>query len=235
MRQIVLDTETTGLSPKEGHRIIEVGCLELVDRRLTNNNLHFYINPERDIDRGAAEVHGITSEFLADKPVFKGIAEELFSFLKGAELIIHNAPFDMGFLNNEFKLLGHGHQSLSDACDVIDSLVIARRKHPGQKNSLDALCRRYSIDNSNRDLHGALLDSELLAQVYLLMTGGQGQLFAGANSESTAVEEKSALRRLDASRQPLPIIEPNNEEILNHQAFIGMLKEKGECVWETED
>ncbi len=234
MRQLVVDTETTGLSPKEGHRIIEVGCLEMIDRRLTGNNVHFYINPEREIDREAQEVHGITAEFLEDKPVFKDIAEELFSYMKDAELIIHNAPFDMGFLDHEFRLLGYGARALSDACGVVDSLVLAKRKHPGQKNNLDALCRRYSVDNSNRDLHGALLDAELLAQVYLLMTGGQGQLFSAASDESTTVKEKSVLKRLDAARQPLPVIQPDSDELVNHQAFIDMLKEKGACVWESD-
>jgi len=235
VRQIVLDTETTGLSPKEGHRIIEVGCLEMVDRRLTGNNLHFYINPERDIEKGAAEVHGITSEFLVGKPIFSEIAKELAVFLKGAELIIHNAPFDMGFLDYEFKRLADGSPPISAICSVVDSLVIARRKHPGQKNNLDALCRRYHVDNSNRDLHGALLDAELLAQVYLLMTGGQGQLFAAAIDKSTSESEVAQLTRISKDRQPLPVVKAEQEELARHEEFVKMMQDKGACLWSTAD
>ena len=170
-RQVVLDTETTGLNPQEGHRVIEIGCVELINRRITRNHFHVYINPGRTIDAGAIEVHGITNEFLKDKPLFKSIAEDFIAFIQGAEVIIHNAPFDVGFLNHEFHLLPKKLGQMEDYSTVFDSLVFARKKHPGQRNSLDALCKRYNIDNSHRQLHGALLDAEILAEVYLLMTG----------------------------------------------------------------
>lgn len=186
MRQIILDTETTGLEPSEGHRIIEVGCVELVDRRFTGNNFHVYINPEREIDAGAIQVHGITNELLADKPRFGELARELRAYLAGAELIIHNAPFDIGFLDHEFSQLSEPVPPVHEWCSVTDTLVMARELHPGQRNSLDALCQRYEVDNSNRELHGALLDAELLAQVYLAMTGGQSTL------ELAAVEVRNA-------------------------------------------
>ena len=173
LRQIVLDTGTTGLEHSAGHRIIEIGCVELIDRRLTGNNLHRYLQPDREIDEGAMEVHGITNEFLLDKPRFADIVGEMMDYLRGAELIIHNAPFDVGFLNAELERIKPDPGRIADHCTVIDTLVMARRKHPGQRNSLDALCKRYGIDNSGRDLHGALLDAELLADVYLFMTGGQ--------------------------------------------------------------
>lgn len=175
-RQIVLDTETTGLEPELGHRIIEIGCVELVDRRYTRNNFHYYLDPEREIDAAAIEVHGITNEFLADKPKFAEIWEQLARYLDGAELIIHNAAFDVGFLDHEFARAGADHVRVGQWCRVTDSLQMARRLHPGQKNSLDALCKRYAIDNSQRTLHGALLDAEILADVYLAMTGGQTAL-----------------------------------------------------------
>ncbi|MBT7718484.1 MAG: DNA polymerase III subunit epsilon, partial [Halieaceae bacterium] len=170
MRQIVLDTETTGLEVSQGHRIIEIGCVELDTRRLTGNHYHQYINPNREIDQGAIEVHGITNEFLKDKPSFERIFREFLEFVEGSELVIHNAPFDLGFLNSEIQRLEPDAPRLEDRCKIVDTLVMARGKHPGQRNSLDALCQRYGVDNSQRDLHGALLDSEILADVYLLMT-----------------------------------------------------------------
>ncbi len=173
MRQIVLDTETTGLEVSQGHRIIEIGCVELVNRKLTGNHYHQYINPQRDIDQGAIEVHGITNEYLADKPLFERVAAEFVEFVAGAELIIHNAPFDLGFLNSELQRLDSGYSPRKGSSQVIDTLVMARAKHPGQRNNLDALCQRYGVDNSQRDLHGALLDAEILADVYLAITGGQ--------------------------------------------------------------
>jgi DNA polymerase-3 subunit epsilon len=176
MRQVILDTETTGLEPSDGHRIIEIGCVELVNRRITGNTYHQYIQPDRVIDAGAREVHGITDQFLADKPRFADIAGEFLTFIRGAELVIHNAPFDVGFINHEFALLGKSVGSVSEHCTIVDTLAIARRLHPGQRNNLDALCKRYQIDNSQRDLHGALLDAEILADVYLAMTGGQATL-----------------------------------------------------------
>lgn len=231
MRNIILDTETTGLDPKEGHRIIEIGCLEMIDRRLTGNNLHFYINPERNIERGAAEVHGITEASLQDKPVFASIAAELLSFLNGAELIIHNAPFDISFLNYEFKLLGKTFKPITHYCTVIDTLILARRKHPGQQNSLDALCRRYHVDNSNRELHGALLDAELLAQVYLLMTGGQSQLFELENHREVVNQASATIRRLP-NNDLLPIIVATTEELELHHKFLQMLRKSGKCSWQ---
>ena len=176
MRQIVLDTETTGLEPKQGHRIIEIGCVELNNRRKTNNHYQQYLNPEREIEDGAYDVHGISNEFLADKPVFADAAQEFIDFIRDSELIIHNAPFDVGFINAELKRLGRQWGKVEDHCTVVDTLLMAREMHPGQKNSLDALCKRYEIDNSQRDLHGALLDAQILLDVYLVMTGGQTDL-----------------------------------------------------------
>lgn len=176
MRQIVLDTETTGLETSQGHRIIEIGCVELIERRVTDNHWHHYINPEREIDAGAFEVHGISNEFLHDKPLFADIADEFLRYIEGAELIIHNAPFDVGFLNYELELLNAGKPEIETVSSILDTLIMARQKHPGQKNNLDALCKRYEIDNSHRSVHGALLDARILADVYLFMTGGQTSL-----------------------------------------------------------
>ncbi|WP_304986045.1 DNA polymerase III subunit epsilon [Coxiella-like endosymbiont] len=229
MRQIVLDTETTGLVPEEGHRIIEIGCLEMVDRRLTGQYLHFYINPGRSIERDAVDIHGITESFLADKLSFNDIVDELIAFLKGAELIIHNAPFDVGFLNHELKLTGKPFKMIPDYCQILDTLVIARQKHPGQHNNLDALCRRYHVDNSNREYHGALLDAELLAQVYLLMTGGQTKLFE--QQDPAVIMQSPQIRRLDIDRKPLRVIAANEEEKVVHQAFLELLKRRGVCLW----
>jgi len=223
LRQIVLDTETTGLEPEKGHRIIEIGCLELINRRLTNNNFHVYINPERVVERGAEEVHGITNEFLADKPLFVDIASEFIRFVSGAELIIHNAPFDVGFLDHEFKRLGKRFKSIRHYCQVLDTLALARAKHPGQHNSLDALCKRYHVNNANRQLHGALLDAELLAQVYLLMTGGQTLLFQSTEKANNASQHVSEHRKLSADRPPLPVIKPSSEEWYAHQQFVDKL------------
>lgn len=229
MRQIILDTETTGLVPEEGHRIIEIGCLEMVDRRLTGRYLHFYINPGRSIERDTVDIHGITESFLADKPSFNDIVDELIAFLKGAELIIHNASFDVGFLNHELKLTGKPFKIIPDYCKILDTLVIARQKHPGQHNNLDALCRRYHVDNSNREYHGALLDAELLAQVYLLMTGGQTKLFE--QQDPALVMQSPQIRRLDIDRKPLPVIAANKEEKVAHRTFLELLKRRGVCLW----
>jgi DNA polymerase-3 subunit epsilon len=214
MRQIVLDTETTGLDPNDGHRIIEVGCVEIVDRRCTNNVLHFYINPERDIDDGALEVHGISLDQLADKPVFASIADALLDFIRGAELVIHNAPFDVGFLNAELARLGDDR--IETHCGVLDTLVMARQKHPGQRVSLDALCKRYGVDNSGRELHGALLDARLLAEVYLVMTGGQVGLSLGGEASAEGVVTEQ-IRRLPAGRAPLRVVTASDEEQAAHQ------------------
>lgn len=218
MRQIVLDTETTGLEPSQGHRVIEIGCVELVDRKLTGRHFHQYLQPDREIDQGAMEVHGITNEFLVGKPRFHQIVESFLDFIGSAELVIHNAPFDVGFLDHELALLEeHKYASLKIAkrCSILDSLVLARKKHPGQKNNLDALCRRYEVDNSSRELHGALLDAEILADVYLAMTGGQTHLdlsrnAAARNSESTI----SAL----SNRLPLRVIKASEDELVRHRA-----------------
>lgn len=231
MRQIVLDTETTGLEPSQGHRIIEIGCVELVNRRLTGRHYHQYIQPERDIDEGAIEVHGITNEFLADKPVFAHIAEEFYQFIEGAQLVIHNAPFDIGFINSEFSRLQSVIPPVAEFCSVVDTLVMARQKHPGQKNNLDALCKRYGVDNSQRDLHGALLDAEILADVYLLMTGGQTNLLLSAESRQSDAAEGSVLgiRRLPSGRRPLPVIAADAQEIAAHEGKLDQLGEA--CIW----
>ena len=234
MRQIVLDTETTGLDPSQGHRIIEIGCVELVNRRLTGNHYHQYINPQREIDVEAMEVHGITQEFLQDKPIFRDIAEEFLQFVSGAQLVIHNAPFDVGFLDAEFRHLKQQHPKMDECCTILDTLVMARQKHPGQRNSLDALCKRYGVDNYQRDLHGALLDSEILADVYLLMTGGQTALSLGAESaDGEGQEQMSQLRRLSSQRRALPIVAPSADELILHEKKLLEINKKsdGNCVW----
>ncbi len=234
MRQIVLDTETTGLEPSQGHRIIEVGCVEVVDRRLTGNHFHKYIRPDRDIDEGAIEVHGITNEFLADKPLFEEIAKELMDYMQGAELVIHNAPFDIGFLDAEYKRLDKSFGSVSDVCGVLDTLVMARQKHPGQKNNLDALCKRYTVDNSQRDLHGALLDAEILADVYLLMSGGQTALSLSTQSSSgNQGGGGDEIIRLDSNRPPLTVIQASDEEVAAHEAKLKVIEKSSgeESLW----
>lgn len=238
MRQIVLDTETTGLEPSQGHRIIEIGCVEIVNRRLTGNRYHQYLQPDRDIDEGAVEVHGITREFLADKPRFADVVEDLMAFLKGAELVIHNAPFDTGFLNHELKQLGGGWGAITDHCTVVDTLALARKMHPGQKNSLDALCKRYSVDNSHRDLHGALLDAEILAEVYLAMTGGQVTLSLDSGSETAGgLVQAGDIRRLNGDRPPLRVIRATDEELAVHQKRLEAIDKAsgGKCVWKQLD
>ena len=233
MRQVVLDTETKGLETAEGHRIIEIGGVELINRRYTGRQLHKYINPEREIDDGAFEVHGISSEFLADKPKFAEVAEEVIDFLSGAELIIHNAPFDVAFLDHELGRLAGGRGRIADICAVTDSLALARHKHPGQKNSLDALCRRYQVDNSARTLHGALLDAEILADVYLLMTGGQTALFAGEGDEASRSAEDAGELRIDTDRPDLKVITASVEEASAHEAWLDLLDQKSGdgAVW----
>ncbi len=216
MRQIVLDTETTGLDHSDGHRIIEIGCVEMVNRRLTGNDFHQYLQPDREIDAGAMEVHGITNESLLDKPRFEEIVADLTDYLKDAELIIHNAPFDVGFLDMELKRCGSSH-TIHSLATVIDSLVMARQKHPGQKNTLDALCKRYDVDNSQRDLHGALLDAQILADVYLAMTGGQGALMLDSSVDASGMPAEEKIRRLDSNRPALKIIQPTEEELAQHQ------------------
>lgn len=236
MRQIVLDTETTGLETSQGHRIIEIGCVELINRKLTGQHYHQYINPEREIDQGAIEVHGITNEFLADKPVFAQVVEDFLAFVEGAELIIHNAPFDVGFINSELTQLASDAGSIETRCAIIDTLRIARARHPGQRNNLDALCQRYDVDNSQRDLHGALLDAEILADVYLTMTGGQTTFQLGGSDttgESRQSDSDSGLRRLDASRQPLPVLRASDEERAVHNRNLDGIAEAagGKVLW----
>ena len=231
MRQIILDTETTGLEPSEGHRIIEIGCVELVNRRITGNTFHQYIQPDREIDAGAREVHGITDEFLADKPRFADIADEFLVFIRGAELIIHNAPFDVGFINHEFSMLGNAVGPLSECCTIVDTLAMARKMHPGQKNSLDALCKRYSIDNSQRTLHGALLDAEILADVYLTMTGGQVAL--QLEKDRSLPGEKKQSNRLEIENLNLIVQQASEDEIKEHETVLeNIRKTSGSCVWD---
>jgi len=232
MRQIVLDTETTGLDIALGHKIIEVGCVELINRKPTGRHLHIYINPEREVEAGAIEVHGITNEFLADKPTFEKIADDFIEFVKGAELIIHNASFDIGFLNHELASLQRGFLAMNDYCQVLDTLALARKKHPGQKNSLDALCKRYEVDNSQRELHGALKDAEILADVYLLMTGGQSSLVLGYEvmdqTAATILEEKISM-----DRRPLRVVMPAEDELAAHRARLQQIQKSSgnKCLW----
>lgn len=242
MRQIVLDTETTGLNPEEGHRIIEIGCVELFNRKLTGNRFHVYLNPERTIDQGAVDVHGLDNQFLADKPLFANIAADFINFIVDAELIIHNAPFDVGFINAELRrldtspLVGN-KRTLPDYCSVLDTLALARKKHPGQRNTLDALCKRYNVKNSHRELHGALLDAEILAEVYLAMTGGQSSLLL--EPESQEVDGKSEptqsiqIEKKTEERPPLIVIRCSKQELETHQAKLAAIDKSsgGHCLW----
>jgi len=233
MRQVVLDTETTGLDPKAGHRIIEIGCVEIIDRRVTRRYYHQYINPQREVDEGAMAVHGISNEFLADKPLFHQIASDFIEFIDGAELIIHNAAFDVGFINHEFNLLNRGLGSVEDLCTVVDTLLMARRKYPGAGVSLDKLCSRLGIDNSHRELHGALLDSQILADVYLAMTGGQTALSLSSGDDQN--ETASAIRRLDPGRPPLRVIRASEAELTAHESRLDALqKSAGKAIWRGE-
>jgi DNA polymerase-3 subunit epsilon len=231
MRQVILDTETTGIGHDKGHRIIEIGCLELVDRQLTKAHFHVYLNPQRGVDAGAFRVHGISTEFLRDKPLFKDVVHDFLEFITGAELIIHNAPFDIGFLNAELQYL-KWPKNMADYCTVEDTLVLAKQKHPGQRNSLDALCKRYGVDNTNRELHGALLDANLLAQVYLAMTGGQGDLFAETEFVVHQAAESSHAKSSPALKNPI-VIEATPEELALHKAFVEKIgKKAGVTYWE---
>ena len=234
MRQIVLDTETTGLEVSQDHRIIEIGCVELIDRKLTGRHYHQYINPQRNVDEGAMEVHGITDEFLADKPLFADVVDDFLTFIGDADLVIHNAPFDVGFINHELAKLPEQSHGVDAICKIIDTLTIAKQKHPGQKNNLDALCKRYAVDNSQRELHGALLDAEILADVYLLMTGGQVNLNISYQSgaEVGEIRNNSNVRRLPEQRSPLKVIVANEQELANHFQKLETIKSaSGQCVW----
>ena len=229
MRQIILDTETTGLETSGGHRVIEIGCVELIDRRLSGNHFHQYLNPQRDIEDGALEVHGISSEFLQDKPLFADISRDFLEFIEGAELIIHNAPFDIGFLDYELSLLGRPDR-MNDHVSVLDTLELARDLHPGQRNSLDALCKRYEVDNASRTLHGALLDAEILADVYLAMTGGQSDLGFSFQTDEQPDHEPGGLAFDE--RPSLLVLTANAEELKVHEARVRAIQKKtGHCIW----
>jgi DNA polymerase-3 subunit epsilon len=231
MRQVVLDTETTGLDPQQGHRVIEIGCVEIQNRRLTGKHFHYYLNPDRDIDEAAIEVHGLTREFLSDKPRFAQIEAEFIDFVRDAELVIHNAPFDVGFLDAELKRNNSSVQDLASICSVLDSLLLAREKHPGQRNNLDALCKRYGVDNTQRELHGALLDAEILADVYLLMTSGQSSL--SLKEESDEQNQGIQVRELDPNRPPLRVIKANDSELAAHQERLEEIASASadNCLW----
>ncbi len=235
LRQVFLDTETTGLEIREGNRIIEIGCVEMIDRKLTGNNYHQYINAGRDSEEGALNVHGITTEFLDDKPKFDEITVAFIDYIKGAELIIHNAPFDLGFLNHELSMLSSVKQTIEEHCEINDSLVMARQMHPGQRNSLDALCKRYDINNEHRELHGALLDSEILADVYLAMTGGQTALLlgeSGADGAATNSASGFSFNRLSAEHRALPVVKADEDEIESHQKYLNDIeKTSGKSLW----
>ncbi len=235
IRQIVLDTETTGLEPELGHRVIEIGCVELVNRRLTRKVFQQYLNPERDIDEAATEIHGMTRTDLAQKKKFVEIANEFLSFVSGAELIIHNAPFDVGFIDNELKIAGCTVTSIEECCTVTDTLALARSLHPGQKNSLDALCRRYEIDNSQRQLHGALLDANILADVYLAMTGGQAALSLGGpdtDPTSGAMGRARNHSTVDGSALNLVVVAATVSEMSAHEKRLDAIEKSAErCVW----
>lgn len=241
MRQIALDTETTGLDPEAGHRVIEIAAVELVNRRLTERYFHCYLNPERPIDSGAQGVHGLSDQFLADKPRFGEVAEAFLEFIEGAELLIHNAPFDVGFLDMELSRAAHGSglwPNLNAGCSIVDTLLLARERHPGQRNSLDALCKRYSVDASERDVHGALIDARLLAQVYLAMTGGQTRLALGQEQLGDHVGRhngSTSRRPVCAERRPLPVLRASAAEAEAHRARLQSIAKtaKGEPLWLT--
>jgi DNA polymerase III subunit epsilon len=231
MRQIIVDTETTGLDPEQGHRIIEIGCVEMVNRRPTGKTFHRYIKPDREVDPGAMQVHGITNEFLVNQPRFAEISVELLTFIADAELVIHNAPFDVAFLDAELKRLPGSVRRIADLCSVLDTLALARKMHPGQRNSLDALCKRYSVDNSNREFHGALLDARILLDVYLAMTGGQGAFTLG----DTTTQNVATTSDVRASRPTgeLKVIMANASELALHDRALAAVDKasSGKTLW----
>tara|TARA_B110000858_G_scaffold194350_1_gene248604 strand:+ start:8896 stop:9621 length:726 start_codon:yes stop_codon:yes gene_type:complete len=232
MRQVVLDTETTGLDPAQGHRVIEIGCVEIDNRKLTGRHFHCYLNPDRDIDAGALEVHGLSSQFLADKPRFHQIESEFLEFVDGAELVIHNAPFDIGFLDHELSATKTDALKMTSFCSVLDSLLLAREKHPGQRNSLDALCKRYGVDNTQRQLHGALLDAEILADVYLVMTSGQSSLLL-AEDESEGSTRRAKAKKSHTEREKIAVIKASSDELEAHRQRLKEIAESSEqaCLW----
>jgi DNA polymerase-3 subunit epsilon len=228
MRQVVLDTETTGLEPEAGHRIIEIGCVELVNRRLTGERFHCYVNPGRGVEAGAEAVHGLDDEFLADKPSFGDVAAAFVEFVRGAELVIHNADFDVGFLNSELKRVGDITNDIRSECGVLDTLKLARQMHPGQRNSLDALCKRYTVDNSRRELHGALLDAEILASVYLVMTGGQASLSLGQSEQTGAGGSVEAAAKIQRPTAELVVRLANAHELSAHDIFLDRMAKQAQ-------
>jgi DNA polymerase-3 subunit epsilon len=239
MRQIILDTETTGLSTSQGHRVIEIGCIEMVNRRLTGREFHRFLNPDRDIDEGAEAVHGISREQLETEPRFPEVVDEFLAFVKDAELVIHNADFDVGFLEHELRLMKHAQPKITDHCMVLDTLTLAREIHPGQRNSLDALCKRYEVDASKRDVHGALIDSELLARVYLAMTGGQSSLLldeevGAAIGRDPESQPMAAPTRDLAAPVNLKVIKATEAEAAAHEAMLEKIRQSGACVWDFD-
>ena len=232
MRQIVLDTETTGLAVSKGHRIIEIGCIELVNRRLTGREFHCFLNPDRNIEEGAERVHGISAEDLQTAPRFADIVDKFLEFIKDAELVIHNADFDVGFIENELKLMQHAQPKITEHASVLDTLALARKVHPGQRNSLDALCKRYDVDASKRNVHGALIDAELLALVYLAMTGGQTALSLDAEVETAVRLGQSSAEVSQAGDLNLVVVKASDEEAAAHEAMLEKLRAAGACVWD---
>ena len=232
MRQVVLDTETTGLDPSQGHRVIEIGCVEIDNRKLTGRHYHCYLNPGREIDAAAIEVHGLTSQFLRDKPRFHQIEEEFLAFIDGSELVIHNAPFDIGFLDHELRATKTDATAISNICGVLDSLLLAREKHPGQSNSLDALCKRYGVDNTQRQLHGVLLDAEILADVYLVMTSGQSSLLL-SEDESEGSNRRRRNKKHNVQREKIAVIKAGDDELAAHEQRLQDLAESSDegCLW----
>jgi len=233
MRQVVLDTETTGLEVEQQHRIIEIGCVELNNRRLTGRAFHRYLNPQRDIDEGALQVHGLTLEQLAKEPTFVEIHAEFLDFVRDAELVIHNAPFDIAFLNAELARLEGAAPRITELCTVLDTLALARQMHPGQRNNLDALCKRYSVDNSHREYHGALLDARILAEVYLAMTGGQAKLVLSAESGIAPSRARLDTPNRPGETVPIPVVAASEEEIVAHEHVLVLLDKAsgGKTVW----
>lgn len=234
MRQVVLDTETTGLEPEAGHRVIEIGCVEMFNRRKTGRTFHRYLRPDREVDWGALQVHGITNEFLAQQPRFADIVDELIEFIGGAELIIHNAAFDVAFLDAELRRLPGPPKAVARLCSVLDTLPLARRMHPGQRNSLDALCKRYGVDNSRRELHGALLDAQILLDVYLAMTGGQTALILGEESEAE-VAASAEIVLMPIPRGALRVVRASEVELTAHERVLAALDKAsgGKTIWRT--
>ena len=239
MRQIILDTETTGLSVTQGHRVIEIGCVELVNRRLTGRDFHCFLNPDRDVEEGAQRVHGISNADLETAPRFPEVVDELLEFITDAELVIHNADFDVGFLENELRLMQHAQPAITEHASVLDTLALARELHPGQRNSLDALCKRYEVDASKRNVHGALIDAELLAGVYLAMTGGQTALVLDSEAESVAPGAAAGQGARVSARQAgelnLVVVRASEAESAAHEGMLEKLRQAGDCVWDRVD